>query len=259
VLTSEAKEPSLLLRGVDVGSDFVPILSNVKDATIALTGVNPVTQEKVGVFGRVASGVFAVPAVGNVLKYVGKGTKYVLKGGKAAYEVGKAAKVGTRIAEVFGRRAEKQIAEQGAERLAKEAEKAAEHAAAGAASRSSRKLATEANQAVFWSGIPGQDKQAAEWVERHGGTTLEKTLERDGITLPPFDRAKPETVAAWRKASEEFAKGARGDVRVLQEDRVGVTSVWREVEFKALKHNPNITSITAIDPRTGLETLLWKR
>jgi hypothetical protein len=30
-------------------------------------------------------------------------------------------------------------------------------------------------------------------------------------------------------------------------------------EWSALTKNPNVTSITAIDPDTGLETLLWTR
>jgi len=40
VLASAASEPSTLLRGADVATDFIPYLSNVKDATIAATGVN---------------------------------------------------------------------------------------------------------------------------------------------------------------------------------------------------------------------------
>jgi hypothetical protein len=31
------------------------------------------------------------------------------------------------------------------------------------------------------------------------------------------------------------------------------------VEFAVLKNNPNIKSITAIDPRTGVATVLWKK
>lgn len=57
----------------DVGSDFTPVVSNIKDATIALTGRNPVTGERVGTVGRIASGIFAIPVLGNALKYVAKG------------------------------------------------------------------------------------------------------------------------------------------------------------------------------------------
>ncbi|HEU4578517.1 MAG TPA: pre-toxin TG domain-containing protein [Polyangiaceae bacterium] len=144
VAASGAQEPSVLLRGTDIATDFVPWVSNAKDATTALTGINPVTGEKVGTVGRVMAGVFAVPAAGNLLKYIGKGGKYVLKGGKAAYEAAKTAKLGTRLAGILGRRAEQEIAAEGAERLAKEAEKAAEQAAERAAAGATREATEEA-------------------------------------------------------------------------------------------------------------------
>jgi Flp pilus assembly pilin Flp len=132
VVASAANEPSLLMQGADLTTDLVPWVSNAKDATIAVTGVNPVTGAEVGTFGRVAAGVFAVPGVGNALKYVGKGGKYALKGGKAAYEAVQAARAASKAAkatakaaerEALGaaaRRAEKELAEEGAERASKE-------------------------------------------------------------------------------------------------------------------------------------------
>lgn len=131
VLASAAQEPSLLLRGTDIATDFVPWVSNVKDATTAITGVNPVTGEQVGTFGRVAAGVFAIPAAGNLLKYVGKGGKYVLKGGKAAYEAVQTARAGSKVAKAAAREAEQELAE----RAAKEAMPAAEAAVAAASRR----------------------------------------------------------------------------------------------------------------------------
>jgi hypothetical protein len=64
----------------DIGTDLAPIVSNVKDATIALTGINPVTGERVGVAGRVASAIFAIPIIGNLAKYLGKGSRWLWKG-----------------------------------------------------------------------------------------------------------------------------------------------------------------------------------
>jgi hypothetical protein len=141
VAASGAQEPSLLLRGTDVLTDFVPWVSNAKDAATAITGINPVTGEKVGTFGRVMAGVFAIPAAGNLLKYVGKGGKYVLKGGKAAYEAIEVARAGSKIAkgvertlerevvEGTGQRAEKELAERTEKELAEQAEKEAQRAA----------------------------------------------------------------------------------------------------------------------------------
>jgi hypothetical protein len=131
VLAAAAKEPSLVLRGADIATDFVPYVSNVKDATIAITGVNPVTKERVGTVGRVTAGVFALPAVGNVLKYIGKGGKYVLKGGKAAYEGVVAARAASKAAKAL----EREVAEAAVERAEKEAAKRTEMAVAAAAEK----------------------------------------------------------------------------------------------------------------------------
>lgn len=120
-------------------------------------------------------------------------------------------------------------------------------------------LATGPDEAVFWSGIRGGDSTAAAWVAKNGGTTLETTLAARGITLPAWDASDPAAVNAWRQASADFASGAQGSIRVLQEDGVRVGSVWAQVEYPALISNPNVTSITAINPLTGDQSLLWSR
>lgn len=79
----------------DVATDLTPGVSNVKDAIIALTGVNPITGEKVGILGRIASAIFAIPGIGNALKYIGKGGKLL---GKALVWIGK--KIGKPLAKL---------------------------------------------------------------------------------------------------------------------------------------------------------------
>lgn len=87
---TEESSGGVLTTLADIATDFIPGVSNVKDAYTALTGVNPVTGEKVGVLGRIAAGIFAIPGLGNVAKYVGKGGKLVVKGiAKAGRAVGK--------------------------------------------------------------------------------------------------------------------------------------------------------------------------
>ena len=160
VAASGAHEPSLLLRGTDVATDFIPWVSNAKDFTTAVTGVNPVTGETVGTFGRVMAGVFAIPAAGNVLKYVGKGGKYVLKGGKAAYEAIEVARAGSKVAKAVEReaveRVEKEIAQrlekEAAERLEKEAAQRAEKEAAEAAGKQTAPLAKDGEKTAAASG-----------------------------------------------------------------------------------------------------------
>ena len=94
---------------------------------------------------------------------------------------------------------------------------------------------------------------------RNAGATLESTMAARGIKLPAWDPNNPASVAAWRQASQQFAAEASGHVRVLQGDSVRLKSVWAEVEFPALKANPNVKSITGINPETGKGVLLWRR
>src|SRR5690606_38477904 len=56
----------------DLATDFIPGVSNVKDATTAIRGVNPVTGEQVDTLERMLAGLFSIPVVGNAAKYVGK-------------------------------------------------------------------------------------------------------------------------------------------------------------------------------------------
>ena len=87
---STTNQRSLLTTGVDIVTDFTPGVSNLKDASIALTGVNPITGEKVGLGGRLLSGFFALPVVGNA-------GKYIVKGGALAYKGVKSINKGTEI------------------------------------------------------------------------------------------------------------------------------------------------------------------
>ncbi len=83
------------------------------------------------------------------------------------------------------------------------------------------------------------------------------SLKARGIVLPKYNIDDPDSVAVWTQASLEFAENARGNVTVLtNRDSVKVNSVWRQ-EYKALTQNPNVTSITAVNPTTGDWSLLW--
>ena len=57
----------------------------------------------------------------------------------------------------------------------------------------------------------------------------------------------PTTSAGWDEASLRLAEGASGSVRVLQQE-VRLSSTWKRIEFGALESNPNVTTITAINP-----------
>lgn len=123
-----------------------------------------------------------------------------------------------------------------------------------------KSLATGTGKAVFWSGL-GRDGAdvAADWAAKNGGATLESTLTARGVGIPMWDAANPAAVAAWEDASAQFANGASGNVRVLLGDSVNPTGVWTTVEFPALKANANVTSITSINPQTGISSMIWKQ
>ncbi len=75
VASGEEGKPTLrerLTQAGDLITDFVPGVSNVKDFVTFLTGVNPVTGEKVGRGARILALIFAIPGVGSALKYLGK-------------------------------------------------------------------------------------------------------------------------------------------------------------------------------------------
>jgi hypothetical protein len=123
-------------------------------------------------------------------------------------------------------------------------------------------FATNSGEAVFWSGktngVGGADAAGC-IASACGGTTLEQLMANKGITLPAWDASNPATVAAWQNASKSFAQGASGDVNAVLGSTIRPGSVWETVELPALKANPNVTSITTIDPATGVKTIIWKR
>ncbi len=116
---------------------------------------------------------------------------------------------------------------------------------------------TGRNEAMFWSGLGREgDKIAGRYVVRNGGTTLERTS--GAQQLPPYIPGDPASKVLWGTASLSFARGASGHVRVLLGDSKP-DSIWNTVEFPALKANPLVTSIIAIDPVTGATRILWRR
>jgi Flp pilus assembly pilin Flp len=143
-VAAAARGPSLLLTGADIATDLLPYVSNVKDATTAITGVNPVTNERVGTVGRVLAGVFAVPAIGNAAKYLSKGAKYAFKGGKAAYEAAEAARAGTKIASAVGKTVEREVAAGALQRAEKELVERTEREAAARAEKEGAEAAAAA-------------------------------------------------------------------------------------------------------------------
>jgi len=120
-----------------------------------------------------------------------------------------------------------------------------------------RTLATNPNQAVFWSGMGEDGARIAENIARQqGGVTLEMAARSSGVSMPQWNAS---TAPIWRDASETFARQASGDVRVVLGPNVTPHSTWSTVELPALRANPNVTSVVSVDPVTLAETVIFVR
>ncbi len=139
--------------------------------------------------------------------------------------------------------------------------------AASAASKVAADVGTKPNEAFFWSGrsvrpdgtYAGGDVNAANIARTRGGTTLESLISNRNINMPSFDKSNPTSVQAWEDISSEYAQGASGDVHVVLGNDLRPGNIWEGKEFGALTSNPNVNSITSIDPATGEERLIWQR
>ena len=124
------------------------------------------------------------------------------------------------------------------------------------------KLNTEPNTAFFWSGrtegIGGADN-AASIAKSRGGVTLESTIKAKNIVMPEWDFNNPSTMEAWDLASGAYAEQVSGDVRAVIGAELREGNIWENVELPCLKNNPNVTKITTIDPKTGVEKIIFER
>lgn len=123
-------------------------------------------------------------------------------------------------------------------------------------------LKTEPDTAFFWSGktdgVGGADV-AAEIAKEKGGVTLESTIDTKGITMPEWDFNNPSSMDAWDMASAAYAEQVSGEVRAVVGAELRLGNIWENVELPRLMENPNVTKITIIDPKTGIEIVVFER
>ena len=50
-----------------------------------------------------------------------------------------------------------------------------------------------------------------------------------------------------------------GEIRAVVGLELRKGNIWENVELPRLKNNPNVSKITIIDPRTGLEKIIFER
>ncbi|HET7742104.1 MAG TPA: hypothetical protein VFL67_15770 [Mycobacterium sp.] len=127
---------------------------------------------------------------------------------------------------------------------------------------------TDPDSAHYWSGRdangmgvgPDGSGIAERIAEGANGTTLEMTLERNGVNpLPAWNRHDPESVRFWEDASAAYAENASGDVTAIVGSDLRPGNIWQTVEIPRLMDNPDVTRITQIDPDTGEATEIHSR
>jgi hypothetical protein len=123
-------------------------------------------------------------------------------------------------------------------------------------------LKTEADTAFFWSGRTegiGGAERALELANQRGGTTLEGLIESRGINMPEWDINNPNSIKAWEDVSATYANQVSGNVRAVVGSNLREGNIWENVELPRLMNNPNVSQITTIDPKTLVETIIFKR
>ena len=124
-------------------------------------------------------------------------------------------------------------------------------------------LKTESNSAFFWSGrtdgIGGAERALEIAKQQQGGTTLEGLIESKGIKMPEWDINNSSSIKAWEDVSATYANNVSGNVRAVVGSNLREGNIWENVELPRLKNNPNVTQITTIDPKTLIETVIFKR
>ncbi|QDU60785.1 hypothetical protein Pan216_16370 [Planctomycetes bacterium Pan216] len=123
-------------------------------------------------------------------------------------------------------------------------------------------LVTKPNTAFFWSGRTGgvyAEKVAPEMAIAMGGITIDQLMKAKGLKEPNWNPNDPESIKKWKALSVDFSRGASGHVRVVLGNDLRPGNTWEAVELPALKANPRVTKITAIDPATKKERVLFER
>ena len=77
--------------------------------------------------------------------------------------------------------------------------------------------------------------------------------------MPAYDPTVPSSVKAWQDLSSELAKNASGEVRAVLGSKIRPQNIWETYELPELMRNPAVTRIIAIDPKTGIERIIFQK
>ena len=121
---------------------------------------------------------------------------------------------------------------------------------------------TDPDTAYFWSGRTdgvGGAENAANIAKSRGGVTLESTIESNGVDMPEWDFNDPSSMEAWDMASAAYAEQVSGEVHAVVGADLRPGNIWENTELPRLMNNPNVTEIITVDPKTGVETVIFER
>ena len=123
----------------DIGTDFLPVVGELKDLYRAIYGIDPVTGEKLKWWEQALAALGAIPLLGKLSKGIRAGVKWLGRG--LSWLKGR----GALLAAWFAEKVEKWLRSRKAKRLEKEAKQLSK---GGTASRAGRILLTEGNPII---------------------------------------------------------------------------------------------------------------
>lgn len=77
--------------------------------------------------------------------------------------------------------------------------------------------------------------------------------------MPERDFNNPSSMDAWDMESDAYVEQVSGEVRAVVGAELRPGNIWENVELPRLMENPNVTKITIIAPKTGIEIVVFER
>lgn len=77
--------------------------------------------------------------------------------------------------------------------------------------------------------------------------------------MPEWDFYNPSSMDVWNMASAAYAEQVSGEVRAVVGTELRPGNTWENIELPRLMENPNVTKIMIIDPKTGIEIVIFEQ
>lgn len=77
--------------------------------------------------------------------------------------------------------------------------------------------------------------------------------------MPEWDVSNSNSIKAWEDISASYANQVTGKVHAVVGNQLRPRNIWENVELPRLKGNSSVTEIITIDPKTLVETIIFRR